>query len=311
MAGRRFPGEDDAVTQHLVRCRDLHDDTAVVTSAQRENLDRDGYARLRGLLAPSTITAAAPIIEDVSRSAAMRATPLGQRTVYQKAFLQELNLWQRRTDIRPLVFSTRIARAAADLLGVDGVRLYHDQALIKEAHGGRTPWHCDQYYWPLDTDRVITAWIPLHDVPAEMGPLSFRKASHTVDLGRALDISDESEAQIRRHPRWRDLPVDDEPFVAGDVSFHLGWTFHGAEPNHTAQDRLAMTMIYFADGTQLGEPTTDGQVWDRQIWLPDSEVGQPVHSWLNPLVWHRRGGHERTIATLPEADRRRLGTFTV
>ena len=30
------------------------------------------------------------------------------------------------------------------LMGVDGVGLYHDQALVKEAGGGHTPWHCDR-----------------------------------------------------------------------------------------------------------------------------------------------------------------------
>ena len=59
--------------------------------------------------------------------------------------------------------------AAAHLLGVDGVRLSHDQALFKEPGGGRTPWHQDQCYWPLDTDKTITMWMPLVDVPGEVG----------------------------------------------------------------------------------------------------------------------------------------------
>ena len=36
------------------------------------------------------------------------------------------------------------------LLQTPGVRMYHDQALYKEAGGGYTPWHVDQFYWPLD-----------------------------------------------------------------------------------------------------------------------------------------------------------------
>jgi hypothetical protein len=35
---------------------------------------------------------------------------------------------------------------------VEGVRLYHDQALFKEAEGGITPWHADHtigLYQPL------------------------------------------------------------------------------------------------------------------------------------------------------------------
>ena len=58
-----------------------------------------------------------------------------------------------------------------------GVRMYHDQALYKEAGGGITPWHADQYYWPLETDKTITAWIPLQATPLEMGPLEFSAGS--------------------------------------------------------------------------------------------------------------------------------------
>lgn len=39
--------------------------------------------------------------------------------------------------------------------------MYADQALYKEPHGGYTPWHCDAFYWPLATDKALTAWIPL------------------------------------------------------------------------------------------------------------------------------------------------------
>ena len=63
------------------------------------------------------------------------------------------------------MFAPRFAEVAARLLGVEGVRLYHDQGLFKEPGGGPTPWHQDGYYWPLDTERTITLWMPLVDVP--------------------------------------------------------------------------------------------------------------------------------------------------
>ena len=67
------------------------------------------------------------------------------------------------------MFGGRFAGVAAALLGVDGVRLYHDQALFKEPGGGPTPWHQDQVYWPLATDRTITMWMPLVDLPDASG----------------------------------------------------------------------------------------------------------------------------------------------
>jgi NAD(P)-dependent dehydrogenase (short-subunit alcohol dehydrogenase family) len=59
-------------------------------------------------------------------------------------------------------------------MGTPGVRMYHDQALYKEGKGGFTPWHADQYYWPLASTHCVTAWIPLQGTPMELGPLGIR-----------------------------------------------------------------------------------------------------------------------------------------
>lgn len=275
-----------------------------------EQLDRDGFARLDGVFAPTTLAHFAPTVADAARHSAQAAVPMERRSVYQRAFLQEVNLWQRYEAIRPLVFSPKLAELAAQALGVDGVRLYHDQALVKEAGGGHTPWHCDQYYWPIDSDRTITAWLPLVDVPTEMGPLRFSTGSHHVDLGRDVAIGDESDAAVRRHPRWRDLPVDEQPAHVGDVTLHLGWTFHGAAGNTTDQDRLVFTVIYFADGAALAEPRTSGQRFDQQIWLPGTAPGQVIDTWLNPIVWRTDGAHRGVLDRLPPPAPK-IGTFDV
>ncbi len=75
--------------------------------------------------------------------------PLHQRSTYDRAFLQIMNLWESDAVVREFVFGKRLARIAAELMGCCGVRIYHDQALYKEPGGGITPWHADQYYWPV------------------------------------------------------------------------------------------------------------------------------------------------------------------
>jgi ectoine hydroxylase-related dioxygenase (phytanoyl-CoA dioxygenase family) len=307
MAGTAPPHTDHALPPDARA--ELAADAPVVTAEDRAALARDGFVRLRGVLSEATVAAVAAVVADVARRSSQRGTPLADRSVYQQAFLQEANVWQRRADVRPLVFSPRLGRVAADAVGATGVRLYHDQALVKEAGGGRTPWHCDQRYWPLDTDRAVTIWIPLQDTPLDMGPLRFRRRSHEVDLGRGLAISADGEQQMRRHPRWAEMEPDEQPFSAGDVSLHTGWTFHGARPNATGRDRLAMTTIYLPDGTRLTEPTA-GQTFDRRAWLPDAEAGEPIDSWLNPVVWAADGAHAGTLDRLPPPAAM-VGTFTV
>jgi Phytanoyl-CoA dioxygenase (PhyH) len=244
----------------------------------------DGHVTVPQLLTASELESYRLIVAEVCSNSSQHSVPMGQRNPYQRAFVQEMNLWQRRADIRPLVFDQRLAAAAAELLGAERVRIYHDQALSKEPFGGGTPWHVDQQYWPLDTDRTVTAWIPLQDVTIDMGPLRFARASHAVDAGRDLPISDSSEQLISGEITRRRLQISDSPFALGDVSFHAGWTFHGSRPNATDRWRQVMTVIYFSDGTRLSGPTRREQRFDRQMWLPDSEVGQPINSWLNPLV---------------------------
>lgn len=63
-----------------------------------------------------------------------------------------------------------------------------------------------QYYFPLSSDKAVTAWIPLQPTPAEMGPLQFAAGSHKVDVGRHLGISGANQ-QIIDRVRPEDLRV--------------------------------------------------------------------------------------------------------
>lgn len=212
-------------------------------------------------------------------------TPLNRRDTYGKAFLQLTNLWTGDEEIRRLVFSRRLARLAADLMQVRGVRLYHDQALFKEAGGGFTPWHADQYYWPLATDRTVTAWIPLQGTPLDMGPLEFSAGSHRVVEGRDLKISDESEAVLQKRLRVTDFPHVVEPFDVGEISFHSGWVFHRAGPNTTPEMRKVMTVIYMDRDMVLKEPENENQVEDWQVWCPGAKIGEVIDTPLNPVLF--------------------------
>jgi ectoine hydroxylase-related dioxygenase (phytanoyl-CoA dioxygenase family) len=210
--------------------------------------------------------------------------PLAERDTYGRAFLQVTNLWRHSERVRELVFSRRLAGIAAELLGVAGVRLYHDQALYKEPGGGITPWHADQYYWPLSSDRAVTVWLPLQDTPAEMGPLAFAAGSHRFEFGRDLPISDDSERELQSRLAAQGFGVAEEPYALGEASFHLGWTFHRAAPNRSASPRRVMTVIYIDSAIRVAEPVNDFQRADIDAWMPGTEPGNVPCTPLNPVL---------------------------
>jgi hypothetical protein len=210
--------------------------------------------------------------------------PLAERSTYDRAFLQIFNLWTVEERIKRLILSPRLGQIAAELMRVEAVKLYHDQALYKEGGGGITPWHADQHYWPLDSDKTVTAWIPLQTTPLEMGPLEFSARSHEILTGRELAIGDESESILQRSLTIADFEHVVEPFDIGEVSFHSGWVFHRAGANVTGETRKVMTIIYMDKEMRLIEPTNKDQINDWHTWCPGVEPGQIIDSALNPII---------------------------
>lgn len=217
-----------------------------------------------------------------------QSKPLEQRDTYGKAFLQIFNLWTQDDTCREFVLGKRLGQIAAELMQVDGVRMYHDQALFKEAGGGITPWHADQYYWPLETDKTVTAWIPLQEVPLEMGPLEFSAGSHRIVEGRELAISDDSEKKIAERLRVTDFEHVVEPYELGEVSFHSGWVFHRAGANQTDQIRKVMTVIYMDEDMILKDPENENQRKDWEVWCPGAQVGEVINTHLNPVIYSKK-----------------------
>lgn len=254
---------------------------------QIDGFQKNGYALLRGVCSSAEITVYRPIINEATYRYNTQTKPLEERDTYGKAFLQIMNLWQRDEAVRRFTLARRFAKIAADLMGVTGVRLYHDQALYKEGHGGLTPWHQDQYYWPLDTNHTVTMWMPLVEVPIEMGALTFARGSHKEGFLGQLAISDESQEMWDKLVKERGYSVVNSPMVAGDATFHAGWTLHCAPGNATETTREVMTLIYFADGTRALEPDNPNRQSDLEDWLPGVKPGEPAASPLNPLIYSR------------------------
>lgn len=261
------------------------DQSYPLTQAQIDFYKKNAYIKLKEVLDADSLAYFNKVISAKVDELNEQTTPLNQRDTYGKAFLQLFNLWREDAQIKTLIFSKRLAQLATDLMEVDGVRIYHDQALFKEARGGITPWHADQYYWPLSSSKTITVWIPLQTTPLEMGPLEFSSGSQQLQTGRELSISDTSEQQIKKNLRVNDFPHVIEPFELGEVSFHSGWIFHRAGANTTDKLRKVMTIIYMDKDMKLKAPVNEGQQNDLETWCPGVKIGSVVNSPINPVLF--------------------------
>lgn len=263
----------------------LLDDKYALSADQIHLFQKNGSILLREVLHQNEIAVYRQAILNAVQRLNQETRPLAERDTYGKAFLQIMNIWEVDEAIKKLVFSSRLAKIAAQLLGVEKVRLYHDQALFKEPGGGITPWHQDQYYWPLDTDKTVTIWMPLVDTSVDMGMLTFAQQSQNEGFLGNLAISDNSEAVLTKVVQDKGYPIFRPDYMrAGDATFHVGWALHSAPGNNSATMREIMTIIYFADGAHVTKPVNQNQEADRQRWLNGINPGLLANGPLNPVL---------------------------
>jgi len=256
-----------------------------LTEAQIKAFREDGFVKLPNFWPGEVLDFFDPIVTKLTLDSAGELKPIEERDTYSKAFIQVGNLWTKNDVAAKFARSRRGGHAAAKLMGTTGARMWHDQALYKEPAGGFTPWHVDQQYWPMATGKSVTQWCPFTAVPMDMGPLCFGKGSHLKNIGRDIEISDESEQIIRDAVKKEGLIESFEPYERGEVSFHYGWTLHRAGGNTTNEPRRVFTVIYMDEDMTLAEPKNDNQKVDWETWTPSSKVGEVMDDPINPVLY--------------------------
>jgi len=248
---------------------------------------RNGYVVVPDLLDPDELVRfGAAVDAAVARRSRHDTRDLAEKSRYEQSFIQCQNLWEDCPTVRPLTFHPRVAETAARLLGVDAVRLWHDQALYKEPGGRETDPHQDQPYWPIVETNTITAWIPFDGSTLSNGAMGYLPGSHRVGVREFVNIFfGEPENPLQRQelagiePAWVEVP-------AGGVAFHHGLTFHLAGPNTTDTVRRVHTAIYFADGSTRGE----GRYPHPSVERAGIAMGAVIASDVTPIAWPRPDG---------------------
>ena len=264
-------------------------ETYELNSGQIEEYQKNGHICLRDLASSEEVSIYGEAIREIVTELNYQNKPMHERSTYGKAFIQIGNVWLKSEVVQRFVMARRFAKVAAELMGVDGVRIYQDQALFKEPGGGHTPWHQDQIYWPLDTDKTITMWMPIVPITEEMGSMTFASGSQKLGYVNKLEISDESHRTLAQYIEGKGFEkVTYGAMDAGDATFHSGWTMHNAPGNPTDQMREIMTIIYYADGSIVAEPDSNARKSDLAQCFPGLKPGDVAATHLNPLVYSRK-----------------------
>ena len=246
---------------------------------------KDGHILLRGVLSPDEIEYYGPLVLRCAEEVACTRDTRVQLEDLSTLFTQVSNIWRRSEEIRALIFAKRFARIAAELMGVRGVRLYHDQVLLKDPGGTRTPWHKDHYYWPLATHNTIKMTLAISDLTQEMGALVAVTGSHRGGLFPEVPFSLNTQEIFSRVIRTHNIPTVTYEMNPGDAMFHSGDLLHSALENTSTRRRELLSIIYYANGTLVAVPTCQQRIAELRDFLPGLQPGEIAASDLNPLLY--------------------------
>ena len=211
--------------------------------------------------------------------------------------LQSESLWRLGTDPVLGAIAGRLART-------EEIRVFASSLIRKPAavagDAAKVGWHADRAYWQTCTsDRMLTAWIPLHDCEVEMGPITMLDGSHRWPVSAEVEalragttfISDDVAA-VERRLQEAGVRIDWVPMELkqGQVSFHSCLTFHGSGVNRSAAPRISLT-VHLQDQANSYRPAhkANGEpvVHNTDLLVRRLEGGEPDYRdpAVCPVIW--------------------------
>jgi len=202
---------------------------------------------------------------------------------YDRVFIQRINLWMDNDAVKELMLDPRIGKLASDLEGVGGMRIWHDQALIKAPWANQTSFHLDVPYWSFSSVHAASIWIALDDVTLENGCLFFLPGTQKKQSFENVGIGPNMGDIFKAHPEFATIQSVPAEMKAGSCSFHNGLTAHGAHANMTPGWRRAMTCGFMPDGSTFN--TKQNILTKEQVAnLKEGDILEDDRQ--NPLIYH-------------------------
>ena len=118
--------------------------------------------------------------------------------------------------MRGIMLDPGLGKTAAELAGVDGMRIWHDQALIKEPWANPTAWHLDNPNRSFFSRNAISIWVALDEVTLHNVCLYFLPISHKEASFDNSGITKNMSDLVKVYPQWVEREARAAPMKAGD-----------------------------------------------------------------------------------------------
>jgi ectoine hydroxylase-related dioxygenase (phytanoyl-CoA dioxygenase family) len=259
-----------------------------ITKSQVKFYDDNGFILIEDWLTPSELQHWRRVTDEAVQQRLESRHGLNNQAnpdeYYAQVFVQAIKLLETHAGMAEIMLDERLGKMAATLAGIDGIRIWHDQALYKKPYGNPTGWHLDNPYWSFSSRQAISLWVPLDDATLENGCLFYIPGTHKLSRYDNAGIGQNIGSLFKIYPEFLKIPSVAVPAKAGSAVLHNGLVAHGAGANMTNRPRRAMTCAYMPDGS-----TFNGQ---KNV-LPDDyfkslTIGDVLNdNKINPLVWRK------------------------
>lgn len=222
---------------------------------QTSNYQKDGVAVIRNVLDREWLGRLAEAIE-----ANMAAPgPHGKNHAEQGgAYFGDYVNWDRFPDFIDVAKKGPLGKLAAELMGAEEVRFFHEHVLVKEpGNRSATPWHQDMPYYCVDCPKTVSLWVPLDPV-GEKESLNFLKGSHRdrrTYMPRRFKTLEPLEGDTTEYTAFPEIDEDSDDVVSfavnpGDVLAFDFHTLHDAPANPTDTRRRAVSFRFVGEGAR-------------------------------------------------------------
>ena len=269
----------------------------MMTTAQAEAWERDGYFFLRGAMDSKMIAEVEAEVIDLIRADPPAEHPGKDRYSSGDDYLiyPETGTSPSAVDPEDLiskVFNCHthgaarrmaelepLTEIAADLLGPD-IDCFQSQFIFKNPGVIGQPWHQDSYYFRLDRQPQVGVWVALSRATLENGCLWVVPGSHA--RGEIFDhVPDRRPAANRGYLEIVDqdtsaeVPALMEP---GDVLVFHSYLMHMSKDNAADYRRSAMVYHYGRAGSKPLSEDVAKMLSHVNRWMPVRRAAQPMRA---------------------------------